>query len=86
MAFNRLLKNARLDYPGTDLKSVPPFPFAVQRTIKYASRLRISGALHPDVFEQPGSATFSTGGQRLQAFPENRDQIRRCEMFSVFKN
>src|SRR5512137_2195345 len=30
-----------------------PSSFAVQRTQKYASRLRSSGALHPDVFEQP---------------------------------
>jgi len=38
-----------------------PSSFAVQRTSKYASRLRISGALHPDIFEQPGSAAFSAG-------------------------
>jgi hypothetical protein len=30
-----------------------PSSFAVQRTSKYASRLRISWALHPDIFEQP---------------------------------
>jgi hypothetical protein len=57
---DRLLKNARL------LKF--PSSFAVQRTQKYASRLRIgyaslhdsanSGALHPDIFEQPVSAYF----------------------------
>jgi hypothetical protein len=40
---NKLLKNARL------LKF--PSSFAVRRTRKYASRLRISGALHPDIFE-----------------------------------
>jgi hypothetical protein len=38
-----------------------PSSFAVQRTQKYASRLRISGALHPGIFEQPASKTFSTG-------------------------
>jgi len=38
---SRLLKNVRL------LKF--PSSFAVQRTSKYASRLRISGALHPDI-------------------------------------
>jgi hypothetical protein len=50
---NRLLKNAHL------LKF--PSSFAVQRTAKYASRLRISGALYLDVFEQPAKWTFSTG-------------------------
>ncbi len=38
-----------------------PSPFNVhqiQRTSKYTSRLRISGALHTDVFEQPVSVTF----------------------------
>jgi len=34
--------------------SFPSF-FAVQRTKKYASRLRISGALHLGVFEQPAN-------------------------------
>jgi hypothetical protein len=34
-----------------------PSSFAVQRTIKYASRLRISGALHPGIFEQPAKKT-----------------------------
>jgi len=55
---NGLLKNAHLDYLGTDFKSVPLFPFAVQRTSKYASRLRISGALHLDIFEQPAKGLF----------------------------
>jgi hypothetical protein len=30
-----------------------PLSFAAQRTSKYASRLRISGALHLGIFEQP---------------------------------
>jgi hypothetical protein len=34
-----------------------PSSFAVQRTRKYASRLRISGALRPDIFEQPAKET-----------------------------
>jgi len=38
-----------------------PSSFAVQRTSKYASRLRISGALHLDIFEQPAKEPFSTG-------------------------
>jgi hypothetical protein len=32
--------------------------FAVQRTGKYASRLRMSGALHPGIFEQPAKEFF----------------------------
>ena len=35
------------------LKNVLRLSFAVQRTQKYASRLRIPGALHPGIFEQP---------------------------------
>ena len=49
---SRLLKNAHL------LKF--PSSFTVQRTRKYASRLRISGALHLGIFEQPAKKTFST--------------------------
>jgi hypothetical protein len=52
----RLLKNARL------LKF--PSSFAVQRTSKYASRLRISGALHPDLFEQPAIFLYLRSGNR----------------------
>jgi len=37
-----------------------PSSFAVQRTQKYASRLRILGALHLGIFEQPAKETFST--------------------------
>ncbi|MCX5821235.1 MAG: hypothetical protein NT047_15220 [Deltaproteobacteria bacterium] len=35
-----------------------PSSFAVQRTRKYASRLRISGALHLGIFEQPAKEIF----------------------------
>jgi hypothetical protein len=42
---NRLLKNARL--PRS------PDPSSLRRTFKYASLLRISGALHLGIFEQP---------------------------------
>jgi hypothetical protein len=42
----RLLKNAHL------LRF--PHPSSLQRTAKYASLLRISGALHLALFEQPG--------------------------------
>jgi hypothetical protein len=36
-----------------------PHPSSLRRTAKYASLLRISGALHLALFEQPGEATFS---------------------------
>ncbi len=44
--FSRLLKNAHL------LRF--PQPSSLRRTSKYASFLRISGALHLGIFEQPG--------------------------------
>jgi hypothetical protein len=43
--FKRLLKNAHL------LRF--PHPSSLRRTSKYASLLRISGALHLAIFEQP---------------------------------
>ena len=43
--FNRRLKNAHL------LRF--PHPSSLQRTSEYASFLRISGALHLGIFEQP---------------------------------
>jgi hypothetical protein len=42
---SRLLKNAHLRRS--------PCPSSLQRTSKYASLLRISGALHVDIFDQP---------------------------------
>ena len=45
MRFSRLLKNTHL------LRF--PRPSSLQRTYKYASLLRISGALHLDIFKQP---------------------------------
>jgi hypothetical protein len=47
---NRMLKNAHL------LRS--PRPSSLQRTYKYASLLRISGALHLGIFEHPGKNYF----------------------------
>ena len=47
---NRLLKNSHLlRYPQ---------PLSLRRTAKYASFLRISGALHLAIFEQPGKDVF----------------------------
>jgi hypothetical protein len=48
---DRLLKNAHLRRF--------PHPSSLQRTFKYASLLRISGALHLSVFEQPERNEFS---------------------------
>jgi hypothetical protein len=54
---SRLLKNAHLQRS--------PHPSSLQRTFKYASLLRISGALHLGIFDQPEKKTFSTGLQDL---------------------
>jgi hypothetical protein len=35
-----------------------PHPSSLRRTAKYASLLRISGALHLTIFEQPGKDDF----------------------------
>jgi hypothetical protein len=35
-----------------------PHPSSLRRTAKYASLLRISGALHLALFEQPGKDSF----------------------------
>ena len=47
----KLLKNAHL------LRF--PHPSSLRRTFKYASLLRISGALHLGIFEQPEKIDFS---------------------------
>jgi hypothetical protein len=47
---SRLLKNVHL------LRF--PHPSSLRRTTKYASLLRISGALHLDIFDQPGRNDF----------------------------
>jgi hypothetical protein len=46
----RLLKNAHLRRS--------PHPLSLQRTSKYASLLRISGALHLGIFDQPEKNEF----------------------------
>jgi hypothetical protein len=38
-----------------------PHPSSLRRTTKYASFLRISGALHLVLFEQPGEDYFFSG-------------------------
>jgi hypothetical protein len=49
-----------------------PHSSSLQRTCKYASLLRISGALHLGIFEHPGKNHFSSklivslGGQDLE--------------------
>jgi hypothetical protein len=47
---NRLLKNAHLHRY--------PHPSSLRRTAKYVSLLRISGALHLSIFEQPDKNGF----------------------------
>src|SRR3990172_9570347 len=47
---SRLLKNAHLRRC--------PHPSSLQRTTKYASLLRISGALHLGIFERPAKNDF----------------------------
>ncbi len=47
---NRLLKNAHLRRS--------PHPSSLRRTFKYASLLRISGALHLGIFDQPAKNYF----------------------------
>jgi len=50
LSSNRLLKNAHLRRC--------PHPSSLRRTVKYASLLRISGALHLGIFEQPAKNDF----------------------------
>jgi hypothetical protein len=52
--FSRMLKNAHQSRAARD----SPHPSSLQRTYKYASLLRISGALHLGIFEHPGKNYF----------------------------
>jgi hypothetical protein len=49
LEFSRLLKDAYQSRASGDF----PHPSSLRRTFKYASFLRISGALHLGIFEQP---------------------------------
>jgi len=62
---NRLLKNAHLRRS--------PHPSSLQRTLKYASLLRISGALHLGIFDHPEKNDFSN---RLLKF--------KCQVFVIW--
>ena len=55
-------------------RDATPHPSSLRRTAKYASYLRISGALHLTIFEQPGITDFfsSLMGLILFANPQNR--------------
>ncbi len=55
---SRLLKNAHL------LRF--PHPSSLRRTYKYASFLRISGALHLAIFEQPSEIEFFSNLLEIQ--------------------
>jgi hypothetical protein len=68
---NRLLKNDHL------LRF--PHPSSLRRTAKYASLLRISGALHLALFEQPGKDdSFSS---LLKEKPDDRPQYGDGRLF-----
>jgi hypothetical protein len=56
-----MLKNTHL------LRSL--HPSSLQHTCKYASLLRISGALHLDIFEHPGKNLFFIS--LLMVYPRN---------------
>jgi len=62
---NRLLKNTHLRRS--------PHPSSSQRTFKYASLLRISGALHLGVFDHPEKNDFLN---RLSRF--------KCQVFVIW--
>jgi hypothetical protein len=65
---NRLLKKARLRRS--------PHPSSLRRTFKYASLLRISGALHPDIFDQSAKNDFFN---RLSTLDMLRDKEVRFQ-------
>jgi hypothetical protein len=67
---NRLLKNGHL------LRF--PHPSSLRRTAKYASLLRISGALHLALFEQPGKDNFFSS---LLELPDYTDFDLITQMF-----
>jgi hypothetical protein len=54
----RLLKNAHLP--------CSPHPSSLQRTFKYASLLKISGALHLGIFDQPEKMVIRTSGYQAE--------------------
>ncbi len=67
---DRLLKNALLRRS--------PHPSSLQRTFKYASLLRISGALHLGIFDQPEKDGFSNRLSNFDANPNPPDDKRPC--------
>jgi hypothetical protein len=61
-----LLKNGHLPFDMLTALSKAeglrfPYPSSLRRTGKYVSLLRISGALHLTLFEQPGKDDFFSG-------------------------
>jgi hypothetical protein len=63
----RLLKNAHLRRS--------PHPSSLQRTFKYVSFLRISGALHPGIFDQPVKNNFFQQARLLTQTIHTRDCV-----------
>ena len=72
-------------YQAVEKRPSAAFPSsrAVQRTPTYASRLEITEALHPDIFEQPEPEPFSTGSYTTigQWRSQGRDLTYRGEQF-----
>ena len=66
---NRMLKNGHL------LRF--PHPSSLQRTVKYASLLRISGALHLALFEQPGKDDFFSSLIKSEIRSKSKIQISK---------
>jgi hypothetical protein len=72
---SRLLKNAHLRRF--------PHPLSLRRTSKYASLLRISGALHLGIFEQPTKIHFFSNLQEYSLPPESFWPTRKWPQASV---
>jgi hypothetical protein len=70
MRFSKLLKNDHL------LRF--PHPSSLQRTAKYASLLRVSGALHLALFEQPGKDDFFSSLVDLTTNPYSSFIVQNC--------
>jgi hypothetical protein len=51
----------------------------LRRTSKYASLLRISGALHPGIFDQPAKDEFFNGLIRVDPFGGGKPPTFICE-------
>jgi hypothetical protein len=53
-----------------------PYPSSLRRTSMYASFLRISGALHLGIFDQPSGFGFFSSLQGFQKHPPERNLLK----------